>query len=775
MIPHPKHLLLSAALLAACASPASPSDEAQEEEQRIYQVEEMVVVGENEAVSTAAIPAETIANQTNGVNALESVNRTPGFNFSSGDPLGFYEYGQNVQLRIFNKLQIGMTVDGIPLGSQEPAGGSPVGRFLDNESIDLVTVNQGSASIETPVSFGLGGAVAYTTSLPRLDMGGRLTATVGQDSHDRLYFRFDTGAIGGIAGPRAYAAVSRSSFDKWRSAGDQVRIHGEGKVVQEFDGGSVSLNLYFNDRQDHDFLDVAAADFDRGRIETEVVDTRTLEQTGGGALTTEYVVLEDKKRQNEINQYYFDAWTNRRRDLLAGIDFNCRLGRSSRLKLTPYWQNQDGAGTWLPPYRVDPAADDPFDEPDRTLPSWRETRYELRRFGLTGNVRAAVMEAVAVTAGAWVEAARRGQRRTWFDLPDRDRADFAGVTEYFRQFDRSFDVSSLMVFAKGETGMLDERLKLSAGLRSHWYAIEFTDRTGGPGSRLEDSVALLPQLGAVYDAAGPHQLFASFSQNFSQLPDAAAAQQARRAPGVELPAPASEKAAGIDLGYRLLREDLKASATVFLIRYREKLEEVVLGDGFDRYADEPFLLNAGGIGSLGFEATGDCALARRFHFSGSLTLNRSRYTGDIADAGEDRGSLRIEGNDAVMVPGIQVFGEWRYVHPGAGLRAGVNGKYTGARKSSLSGPAGGDPAGQEKIDACFLAGLFAGFRRGPVEISANLYNALNAAWLASVSGLGPGTARRPGQASFFPGSPRFFTLELGYEFPLPARGPGKRI
>ena len=527
LIPHPRRLLLSAALLAAGASPASPSDEAQEEEQRIYQVEEMVVVGENEAVSTAAIPAETIANQTNGVNALESVNRTPGFNFSSGDPLGFYEYGQNVQLRIFNKLQIGMTVDGIPLGSQEPAGGSPVGRFLDNESIDLVTVNQGSASIETPVSFGLGGAVAYTTSLPRLDMGGRLTATVGQDSHDRLYFRFDTGTIGGIAGPRAYAAVSRSSFDKWRSAGDQVRLHGEGKVVQEFDRGSVSLNLYFNDRQDHDFLDVAAGDFDRGRIETEVVDTRTLEPSGGGALTTEYVVLEDKTRQNEINQYYFDAWTNRRRDLLVGVDFNGSLGPTVGLKLTPYWQSQDGVGTWLPPYRVDPAADDPFEAADPTRPSWRETQYELSRLGMTGRARVSIAETGAVTAGAWVEGARRGQRRVWFDLPDRDRAEFAGVTEYSRPFDRTFETTSLMAFAKGEIELMEERLGLSAGLRTHRYAIELTDAAGGSRSRLDDSVALLPQLGAVYDLTGRHQLFVSFSRNFSQLPDVTAAQQAR--------------------------------------------------------------------------------------------------------------------------------------------------------------------------------------------------------------------------------------------------------
>ena len=191
---------------------------------------------------------------------------------------------------------------------------------------------------------------------------------------------------------------------------------------------------------------------------------------------------------------------------------------------------------------------------------------------------------------------------------------------------------------------------------------------------------------------------------------------------------------------------------------------MIPGAGFDRYADETVMINAGGIHSLGFELAGDWTVARAFRFSGSLAFNRSRYTRDIADAGEVGGWLRVEGNDAVMVPRVQAFGEWQYVDPGSGLRAGINGRYTGSRKTSLSGPAGGDPSRQEEIHACFLAGLFAGGRWRSLEVSANLYNALNEKYLASISGLGPGTARRPGEATFYPGSPRLFALELGYWF-----------
>ena len=62
------------------------------------------------------------------------------------------------------------------------------------------------------------------------------------------------------------------------------------------------------------------------------------------------------------------------------------------------------------------------------------------------------------------------------------------------------------------------------------------------------------------------------------------------------------------------------------------------------------MISAGGINSLGFELAGVWTVALAFRSSGSLAFKRSRYTQDIADPGEVGGSLRVEGNDTVMVP-----------------------------------------------------------------------------------------------------------------------------
>lgn len=142
-----------------------------------YELAGLEVVGRRQSLATTTFMRERLESQAAGLNALDVVNRSPSFVFSAGDAHGFYEYGQNVQLRVFNLQQLAMTVDGVPLGSQAPAGGSPVGRFVENESVERVTVNQGSGSIENLSSVGLGGAVVYETTQPDAEAGGYLRVT----------------------------------------------------------------------------------------------------------------------------------------------------------------------------------------------------------------------------------------------------------------------------------------------------------------------------------------------------------------------------------------------------------------------------------------------------------------------------------------------------------------------------------------------------------------------------------------------------------------------
>ena len=82
MIEQQKYLLrLFAAALLACTFA-----EAQEEEEKIYQLDEMVIIGENEAISTAAILPQTIDNQDEWRQRAGKRQPHPQFQFQFGRP-----------------------------------------------------------------------------------------------------------------------------------------------------------------------------------------------------------------------------------------------------------------------------------------------------------------------------------------------------------------------------------------------------------------------------------------------------------------------------------------------------------------------------------------------------------------------------------------------------------------------------------------------------------------------------------------------------------------
>src|SRR5690606_28607388 len=111
-------------------------------------------------------------------------------------------------------------------------------------------------------------------------------------------------------GLRGYVSLSRNVFEKWRGAGDMVRDHLEAKLRQELPNGSVTLNAYMNQRDDHDFLDITLPEYLSGGRSQDLSET--------------YVVLADKEAQALANSVYFDAWSNGRTDHLFSANLETR-------------------------------------------------------------------------------------------------------------------------------------------------------------------------------------------------------------------------------------------------------------------------------------------------------------------------------------------------------------------------------------------------------------------------------------------------------------------
>src|SRR5512138_563283 len=96
-----------------------------------------------------------------GTSPLKAAERLPGVNFQSADPFGAYEWSTRVTIRGFQTPQIGQTLDGITLGDMSYGNfnGLGIGRAVDPENLEDVTVAQGSGALGTASSNNLGGVV----------------------------------------------------------------------------------------------------------------------------------------------------------------------------------------------------------------------------------------------------------------------------------------------------------------------------------------------------------------------------------------------------------------------------------------------------------------------------------------------------------------------------------------------------------------------------------------------------------------------------------------
>lgn len=709
----------------AVTSYAQPAEEPAEVE-----LEELSIIGQDQTLSTMTLSTKDLSKSVSAVNPLDSLNRLPGVNFAGSDAMGFYEYGQNFSLRIFQKNQVAVTVDGVPLNSQDPAGGSPAGRFLDMESLSSITVSQGSGDLSTASNYGLGGRIDFTTGTPKDSMALQTDYTVGSESLQRAYVRADTGVLPG--GGKAYFAYSDTEFDKWRSLGDQLRTHIEAKYLHPLgDRGTISLNFIHNDRDDHDFLDVTLPNY------------RLFGRDYG--LNTQWY------GDSTIDQNYFDTWTNRRDDYLTSLNVDFELTDNIDLKFVPYWSDQDGVGTWSPPYILtDTNPDGTVDAGgarDTTRSSWRETQYALERKGFTasldwdiGNIRA--------NGGFWYETSERNHRREWFEFPNYPVFS-KHVNSYGVQFDDIYDIDTFMFFLAGAYDITDS-LELNAGFRYHDIDFDYQNKFDATANFSgEDKDEFLPQIGLTFDLGEKAQIFANWSENFSQRPDQAIKQTA--------PYVSPETSTNLDIGYRRNSDKYFLQTALYWIQHEDVIEFTRNGDrftGVDEY------LNVGGIQSWGIEFSGGYEISEGLDAFGSVTWNNSEYDGNLIDGNAPNGThWVIDGNDPVMIPEWMFFAEVTYNI--GDITIGANNRFMGERHTTRTN--------DEKLDSYNLVGAFARYQgefnnNVAYSVSFNILNAFDEDYLASTSALGAGSQNEAGNASFMPGSPRTYALKVSLDF-----------
>jgi iron complex outermembrane receptor protein len=670
------------------------------------------VMGEGQVRASNTVTRKEFQEQQPGKNPVMALERVPGVNVTTADPYGIYEYGTDIQMRGFNSSQIGVTVDGVPMSNNAAAGGNPASRFLESENLETAKVSQGSGDLSTPSYSALGGSINYTTVDPKNEAGAQAEVSGGSFSSHREYLRLDTGKF--ADGTKAFVSGSRTDTEKWRGKGKNTRKHFETKIQKVFGENKVGLSYTYNDRFDHDYLDMSLADYQKyGRS----YDLNTV-WTGDP--------LQDQNN--------YTGWTNGRTDQLLSLQGDFKLTDRARLSVVPYYQKEHGFGTYNPGHN-------PITKAVELM--YRESRYYTDRYGVTSKVTYDLGQH-QLSAGLWLEKYKYRNDRNWYTTIDQSVSGAPTLDVVQTDFNRKFVTNSTVFFVQDSISMLNDRMKLDVGAKSIHVSRDYNDLLSSTNDRSATySKSFLPQLGATYQLTTNEQIFGNVAKNFS------APSTSVLTVGTYNPDLKPESSTNIDLGVRTKRQTFDASLAVYHVKYDNRILQIK--DSTNRYLlNADIYSNVGSITSKGVELASNWHPVQQFNLYTALTLNQSKFDQDYQASATQ--IVTSGGKFVPDSPKVMLFADASY-HTGPYF-AGINGKYVGQRYSTVDNT--------ESAPAYEVFGLRAGYQVKKFygvkdfRVQVNVDNLFDKSYLASMY-----TGTTAGNPTYFTGTPRAVFLTIG--------------
>jgi iron complex outermembrane receptor protein len=211
-----------------------------------------LIAAEDAGKNRNTIGQEFISTQAAGQTILQTLNLTPGLNFTNNDPYG--SSGGNIRLHGFDGNRVSLTFDGIPLND---TGNYAVytNQQLDPELIERASVNTGTTDVDSPTASATGGTINYSVRRPRSEFGGFVQGSLGDFGYNRIMGLIDTGEIGPW-GTAAWFSVSDQSYDKFKGLGQLDKTQYNFRIYQPLgdNGDFFSLSGHYNENRNNSYL-----------------------------------------------------------------------------------------------------------------------------------------------------------------------------------------------------------------------------------------------------------------------------------------------------------------------------------------------------------------------------------------------------------------------------------------------------------------------------------------------------------------------------------------
>lgn len=719
-------LLLSAASL-ALAAPAlgqtGPAATADETADTVVIVGQPVARANNVVTDDQIADLPGAQNIIEAIRLVPGV-QIRGSDSNNNDPWSYAINIRGFEVNLRN-AKIGQTLDGVPLfNASYYLGGAPAQKYVINETIASVQVSQGTADVGSPASAALGGTIAYMSKDPSAKAGGMVRGTWGDYDSQRFMAMYETGELFGNT--RAFLAVSDLKTHLWPHKGQTMagieQFHVAGKSVSEFGPLTVTLYGSYNDSDDDPIIEATRSFLQATNFQSDASSAfwnpnqpAAVNGVGGNenwgdawAAVRENTFGYVKADWNATDAFKVDGSLYFQRNegigefappyqeprfintanpgalqqvLYAGSTIRTTRANAQGFAVLPYVTAGGAERVYTPLGGTTPVRSSDCFNTDNTpkfangvevcpqAQSYRNSQYYHSRQGVTLNGQFEI-GGHTLRGGVWYEYLDRDFGRAWKPYLDIRLGPIALDRTYRRDFYQNFK-TDLLKFHIADDWRITDRLLISAGLQHYMIDIEGISIEGAQFNAAgqltaprnlalsSDSDDLLPSVGAVFDITNDLQVFAGWSRNFGGIGD-----WALEKTGTDLSTLKPETAENIEAGLRYAGDRLRASATVYSIKYDDAIvfltNDFAIGQPGINYSagtGGAYFNVPGGTETQGFEASLEYEITDSLTGYLAATALESEYTADFnaasygGNGGQVRSGYRVAGTPEHILSG----------------------------------------------------------------------------------------------------------------------------
>lgn len=685
--------------------------------------------------ATQVVSRKQMDDAVAGTSPYMILANTPGVNFTTDDALGLDTWAASLYVRGFNKSQMGVTLDGIPLGDQgyQKYNGLDINSALTQDNIQSMSVSKGGGAVDVPSTTTLGGSIQFVSRDPSKKMGGTVSQVFGSFNAFRTFARFDSGELN-KSGTRFYASYMRIDSGKWKGEGTQFQQQVNFKLYQPIGEDShISALFDWSDMEMWGYEDLSfnALDTLGQRVDIYYPDYARAYRAAQGQFSGGIGKLKDP-----LDGAYYDGGTTEQ-NFLGALTLDFSLARNLRWKTVGYAHADSMNSSYTDPY--DPS-------PNGSALSEQLYQPNLRRFGFTSNITYNIAHN-NIETGVWYENNEYTNGYFLYQEPVLGQGSplkaVGPYTTYgpafYHPWQSTYHTNTFQ-FHLQDTYYVRPNLSINVGFRS------YLQTTGGgasynneaesgvaelPSGSLTTAGAFLPHVALDWTFARHHELYFDMAENMrgynyggyqsGSLPSAwQAHDQATFQALKKTIKPETDWV--YTLGYRYTSKLVSISADIYRANYYNRMQSITSGTLVDPHS---IVTNVGSINLNGADAEVVFTPIRHLAISNSMSYAHSIYGNDLQSGGT---LYATKGKHTVAYPSWMYKGRLSYSYGNA--EAHLDANYMGKRYFSYTN--------DTSVPAYWLVSLGARYRFKNVWRAHNLvfdfnvYNLLNHSYIATI-------------------------------------------